>query len=604
VARVHPEDRERVHDEFFAVVDNPETDYWSDEYRFLKTDGSYAAVLDRGYVLRDENGRAYRMIGAMQDITERKRAEGALRESEEKFRTLFEHAPVLIDGFDHNGRCTLWNKECERIFGWSQDEINSHDEPLALFYPDPIVRGQVIESVTSSPGTRFKEWHPMTREGKVLTVLWANFLLPEGSIINIGHDITERKHYEDVLTLAHRFFSISTQHQQIAPMLDEVVHTIQEYTGCEAVGIRLLDAAGNIPYPAYTGFDRSFYERESPLNILRDECMCIYIIRGDANPDLPVITQKGSFYCNGTTKFLAGISDEEKGRTRNVCNEEGYESVALVAIKRGDETIGLIHIADHREGMVPLETVKVLEDISQALGSAIQRLLAETGIRQALEEKEVLLREVHHRVKNNLAGILSLIGLQINSLSDPQQIAQLKELENRIRSMAQVHDSLSRTKDLARINVASYTENLTRHLLPASGTEGKVRYRIDMGDVVLPIETATPCGLVMNEIITNSLKYAFPKTFSCEEIRGEPCTITLTLHREGNDYLLGISDNGIGIPEGIGVTKSHTLGLFLIRFIVEHQLRGSIEISTKRGTAYMIRFRVPPVIEGKDYEKM
>jgi len=118
-----------------------------------------------------------------------------------------------------------------------------------------------------------------------------------------------------------------------------------------------------------------------------------------------------------------------------------------------------------------------------------------------------------------------------------------------------------------------------------------------MGDVTMPIETAIPCGLVMSEIVTNSLKYAFPRTFSCQEIHGEPCTIALTLNREGNDYLLKITDNGTGIPEGIGVTMSHSLGLFLIRFIVEHQLRGSLEVSTAGGTAYTIRFPAPEVKE-------
>jgi two-component sensor histidine kinase len=233
-----------------------------------------------------------------------------------------------------------------------------------------------------------------------------------------------------------------------------------------------------------------------------------------------------------------------------------------------------------------------------------ERKKAEETIQQALAEKEVLLREIHHRVKNNLAGILALIELQISSLTDPVAITQFKDLETRIRSMALVHESLCSAKDLARINFASYTENLTRHLFQVYRMGADVKCKIEMEDIILPIETATPCGLVMSEIVTNSLKYAFPKTFSCEEIRREPCTITLTLHREGSDYLLGIADNGIGMPEGIDATMSHSLGLFLIRFIVEHQLRGSIEINTLGGTAYTIRFPEPAVKERNTDEKM
>jgi len=218
---------------------------------------------------------------------------------------------------------------------------------------------------------------------------------------------------------------------------------------------------------------------------------------------------------------------------------------------------------------------------------------AEETIQHALAEKEILLREIHHRVKNNLAGIIALINLQTGSLPDPVQIYLFKDLETRIRSMAIVHESLYQTKDIAHISLASYTENLTRYLFQVYESVTNVRCRIDMGEITMPIETATPCGLVMTEIITNSLKYAFPKTFSCGEIRKEPCTISITMHREGNDYLLTIADNGIGIPDGTDVTMKTSLGLYLIGFIVKHQLQGSTEVSTDNGTSYKIRFPEP-----------
>jgi two-component sensor histidine kinase len=97
----------------------------------------------------------------------------------------------------------------------------------------------------------------------------------------------------------------------------------------------------------------------------------------------------------------------------------------------------------------------------------------------------------------------------------------------------------------------------------------------------------------MSEILTNALKYAFPATFSCTNVRGEPCTIAIAMHQEGNEYILTISDNGIGLPAGMDIAKSPTVGLYLIRLIVEHQLRGSLAISTTEGTAYTIRFPVP-----------
>jgi PAS domain S-box-containing protein len=231
-----------------------------------------------------------------------------------------------------------------------------------------------------------------------------------------------------------------------------------------------------------------------------------------------------------------------------------------------------------------------------------ERKRAEETIRHTLAEKEVLLQEIHHRVKNNLAGIIALINLQTSSFTDPAFIFQFKDLETRIRSMALVHESLCLTKDLAQIDVANYTDNLTRHLIAVYGDDPKIRCRIGMGDITMSIDTAMPCGLVMTEIVTNSLKYAFPDTFSCEEIRGEPCTISITMQREGSDYLLTVADNGIGIQPGINVTMASSLGLYLIGFIVEHQLQGTLEISTTGGTAYTIRFPEPETKERKPDE--
>ncbi|MDM8535406.1 PAS domain S-box protein [Desulfobacterales bacterium HSG17] len=122
--------------------------------------------------------------------------ENSLFENEEKFRTLFDNVPVFIDGFDEHGKCNLWNKECERIFGWTIDELNSHDNALSLFYPDPEVCKEVQDTLTSKPERVFREWRPTTKYGKELITLWANFQLPNNLVINIGYDITDRKQAE------------------------------------------------------------------------------------------------------------------------------------------------------------------------------------------------------------------------------------------------------------------------------------------------------------------------------------------------------------------------------------------------------------------------
>ncbi|HVN73695.1 MAG TPA: PAS domain S-box protein [Methanoregula sp.] len=196
-------------------------------------------------------------------------------------------------------------------------------------------------------------------------------------------DITERRFDEDILRLTAEVYRISTGDPDLGQMLGEYARLLQGYTGCDSIGIRLLDSRGNIPYHANIGFSEDFFNRESPLSIEADSCMCINVIKGKTDPSLPFYTAGGSFYINGTTKFLSTVSDEEKGKTRNVCNQAGYESVALIPIRKGEQIIGLLHLADHREGMVPLRTVRILETIALSMGSPILRSQAEQALRES-----------------------------------------------------------------------------------------------------------------------------------------------------------------------------------------------------------------------------
>ncbi|MCX6149556.1 MAG: PAS domain S-box protein [Ignavibacteriales bacterium] len=177
-----------------------------------------------------------------------KEVEVTLKKSEECFRMIFENAPVMIDAFNKDGNCTMWNKECEKTFGWTIEEINSYDEPLSLFYPDPKIKEQVIATIISSPEKIFREWHPHTKDGTVLSCLWANFRLPDETVMNLGYNITESNRAEEALRKSElRFKQISENAQESIWEVDNnglytyVSSNIKELLGYEAeeiVGIK------------------------------------------------------------------------------------------------------------------------------------------------------------------------------------------------------------------------------------------------------------------------------------------------------------------------------------------------------------------------------
>jgi len=208
---------------------------------------------------------------------------------------------------------------------------------------------------------------------------------------------------------------------------------------------------------------------------------------------------------------------------------------------------------------------------------------AEELIKASLKEKEVLLKEIHHRVKNNMQVIISLLKLQSQNITDKQYLDMFKESQHRIKSMALVHEKLYRTKSLADIDFKGYVKSLVISLFKSyKTTPGKITLNVDVGDVSLELERAIPCGLIINELVSNSLKYAFP-----EERAGE---IRVAFNSTDEDVLvLEVSDNGIGMPEKLDFRNTESLGLHLVTILSEDQLHGTIELNRTNGTDFHIK---------------
>lgn len=207
------------------------------------------------------------------------------------------------------------------------------------------------------------------------------------------------------------------------------------------------------------------------------------------------------------------------------------------------------------------------------------------GLIEKIREKDTLLKEVHHRVKNNLQTVCSLLNMQSRGAEDEHMKNLIKSSQNRVMAMAMVHEMLYLRDDLTAIDYKPYVFKLTEYLIKSvKGPDSKVKLAIDIPDIVLGIDTAIPLGLLINETITNSLKYGIK-----DDHEGE---IHIELQKQGkDDYILTIGDNGIGISESVDPKTSKSLGLKLIHNLAR-QLKGSITMDwSRKGTNYIVRFK-------------
>ena len=256
---------------------------------------------------------------------------------------------------------------------------------------------------------------------------------------------------------------------------------------------------------------------------------------------------------------------------------EYYENPILT--RRGHEKLIAWHNSVLRDdGGVIIGHLSSGEDITE-------RKQAEEQIKASLEEKEVLLREIHHRVKNNMQVISSLLRLQSDTIKDQQYADMFQESQERIKSMALIHEKLYRSGDLARVDFNEYIKSLMNGLFRSHGIDpGRITTKLKIEDVSLGLDQAIPCGLIINELVSNSLKYAFP-----EDRNGE---ISVTLRSNSNGEIeLRVSDDGIEMPEDLDIRNIDSLGLELVTILAEDQLEGKIDLHRTGGTTFRILFK-------------
>lgn len=240
---------------------------------------------------------------------------------------------------------------------------------------------------------------------------------------------------------------------------------------------------------------------------------------------------------------------------------------------------------------INLASIAKLTHLLITVRDITERKQAEAKILAALEEKETLLREVHHRVKNNLQAMIALIDLQSLQTSDLNTKQFLLELEGQARTMALVYEQLYQSINLARVQMSSYLQQLTRNITETFGSQRHFQLELNVRTIELDVVQAMPCGLIINELFTNILKHAFPAEYS-----GKPM-VTISMIFDGDNYQLTVSDNGVGLKPGLEWQRSPSLGLRLVNLWATHQLGGTLSVSSVEGMTFSITF---PKVEGEE----
>jgi PAS domain S-box-containing protein len=298
----------------------------------------------------------------------------------------------------------------------------------------------------------------------------------------------------------------------------------------------------------------------------------------------------------GAERLFGYSAMEVLGRSSNMIvppERQTEEDELILRIARGERVQNLETVHRCKDGHLVdifLSVSPVRDSEGRIVGASkiardiTEKKRSEALTRESLREKETLLKEIHHRVKNNMQLISSLLQLQSRVIKDPDAISVFRDGQNRIRSMALIHEKLYRSSSLARVDFAGYIHSLVAILLRTYNTPSqRVSVDVKIEDISLNLDTAVPLGLLLNELISNCLKHAFPDR--------RPGQVIVSVQKHPGDELeLIVTDNGIGMPADFEPGKSSSLGMRLIHILAD-QLQGSVEISIQEGTTFRLKFK-------------
>lgn len=511
------------------------------EYRVKNLDGGYKWILDRGTVIqRDNTGKPLRIIGTLLEITERKQKESALLESEKRFRTVADAAPVLIWMSGADMLCIWFNKFWLDFTGRTmQQELgNSWTEGV---HPNDLQKRLDIYSTSFACRKPFTmEYRLRRHDGEY------RWLLDSGvpRLDEQGNFSGYMGSCSDISDLKLSQIALQESEQRAQKALAELQH--QKYALDQHAIVATTDVSGTITYVNDKFCQISGYSAQE------------------------LIGQNHRLLNSGhhPSDFFANLY-------RTVANGKVWHGEICNRAKDGGLYWVLTTIVPFLNELgKPMQYIAIRADITA-------QKLVDAKLKDSLKEKEMLLKEVYHRVKNNLQVVSSLLSLQAKSIVNMEAIELLKQSADRIKSMALLHEKLYQSKDLSKIDINEYLHSLIEHLTFAFDVRDRIKVNMTIANIFLDVDTAIPCGLIVNEIVSNALKHAFPG-----ERKG---AATIDFSETPDEYRMVIADNGIGFPAGWEPKNCTSLGLELVHELTQ-QLLGDVAFEGNNGTIFTFRF--------------
>ena len=544
---VHPDDRQLTLAEAEKVSGGKALIAFENRYRCK--DGSYRwfqwSVTP---VIEDRM-----MYGVARDVTERKQEEAALLKAGALQNAIFNSANFSSIATDAKGVIQIFNVGAERMLGYMAADVMNKITPADISDPlEVIARARALSVELETPITPGFEALVFKASRGIEDIYELTYIRKDGSRFPAIVSVTALRDAQDAIIGYLLIGTDNTARKQIEAeqkKLDQRLRDQQFYTRSliesNIDAIMTTDSSGII-----TDVNK---QMEALTGCTRDE----------------LIGAPFKNYFTDPERAEAGI--------KLVLSEKKVTDYELTARSRdGKETVVSYNATTF------YDRDRTLQGVFAAARDVTERKIANDKLKEALNEKEMLLKEVYHRVKNNLQVVSSLINLQARNVKNEATAELLKQSADRIKAMALLHEKLYQSKDLARIDFNAYIHSLADHLLFGYGVHSdKIRVNIRIDDIFLDVDTAIPCGLIINELLSNALEHAFP-----DNRHGE---IGITFTQDQGEFILVISDNGVGFPADLDYKKSASLGLQLVATLT-NQLNGHMTLDRKDGSTFTISF--------------